>query len=149
MSDYDWSNVTAAWHHWHHGPCLSLETPESAAKRIRGINAFKPEAERPERLLRFKPADVSSIPVLVKAYAALVKAYAARVKADAALVKAYAARAKAEAAWVKAHAAWTKAEAALAKVANANLPAIVVLHAQQCGCRWSPEHPSIFDQDHE
>ena len=128
MSDYDWSNVTAAWHHWHHGPCLSLETPESAAKRIRGINAFKPEAERPERLLRFKPADVSSIPVLVKAYAAWAKAANA---------------------WTKAHAACIKAEAAWAKAANANLPAIVVLHAQQCGCRWSPEHPSIFDQDHE
>jgi hypothetical protein len=198
MTDYDWTNVEAAWHHWHHGVCLSPETPESAARRLHDINTVKPESERPERLLRFRPADLSSIPDLAKAYAAWNKADAAWTKADAARRQAYAAGTKANAAWAKAYAAWNKADAAGTK-ANAarrqayaawnkadaawakayaawnkadaartkadaarrqayaagtkayaaNYPAILALHAEQCGCRWTPESPSIFENDHE
>ena len=82
-----------------------------------------------------------------KAGAAYDKAGAAYDKARAALDKAGAAYVKARAALDKARAAYVKARAALDKARAAS--EVIALHAAQCGCRWTPEHPNIFEDSRD
>ena len=121
------------WHPWHQGGPLWYMTADEARRRSKFINSNKPEVERPERNRLFQLADVSTIPAYVKARAAYDKAGAAYVKARAALDKA-------RAAYVKARAALDKARAA---------SEVIALHAAQCGCRWTPEHPNIFEDSRD
>jgi hypothetical protein len=121
------------WHPWHQGGPLWYMTADEARRRSKFINSNKPEVERPERNRLFQLADVSTIPAYVKARAAYDKAGAAYVKARAALDKA-------RAAYVKARAALDKAGAA---------SEVIALHAAQCGCRWTPEHPNIFEDSRD
>ena len=107
------------WHPWHQGGPLWYMTADEARRRSKFINSNKPEVERPERNRLFQLADVSTIPAYVKARAAYDKAGAAYVKARAALDKAGAAS------------------------------EVIALHAAQCGCRWTPEHPNIFEDSRD
>jgi len=59
-----------------------------------------------------------------KVQGTLPEALAARVNALTARVKALAAQALAD-----------------------NMPAIMALHAVECGCRWTPEGPNIFEDE--
>ena len=61
-------------------------------------------------------------------------------KVQGTLPEALAARDKAWAARVNALAACDKALAD-------NMPAIMALHAVECGCRWTPEGPNIFEDE--
>jgi hypothetical protein len=92
-------------------------TAAEAEDRSVTINTVKPEAERPERNRLFRPADLSSLPEVVEARAAYGEAWAA----------------------------YGEAWAARDEAVQDNMPAIVALHAEQCGCRWTPERPNIFE----
>ena len=108
------------WHPWHRGGPVWLMTDTEAAQRKVTINTEKPEAERPLRNQLFQ-----------KVQGTLPEALAARVNALAARDKALAAR--------------DKALAARDKALADNMPAIMALHAVECGCRWTPESHNIFE----
>ena len=145
------------WHPWHRGGPVWLMTDTEAAQRKVTINTEKPEAERPLRNQLFQKVQGTLPEALAardkalaardKAWAARDKAWAARVKALAARVKALAARDKALAARDKAWAARVNALAACDKALADNMPAIMALHAVECGCRWTPEGPNIFEDE--
>ena len=124
------------WHPWHRGGPVWLMTDTEAAQRKVTINTEKPEAERPLRNQLFQ-----------KVQGTLPEALAARVNALAARVNALAARDKALAARDKAWAARVNALAACDKALADNMPAIMALHAVECGCRWTPEGPNIFEDE--
>ena len=131
------------WHPWHRGGPVWLMTDTEAAQRKVTINTEKPEAERPLRNQLFQKVQGT----LPEALAARVNALAARDKAWAARVKALAACDKALAARDKAWAARVNALAACDKALADNMPAIMALHAVECGCRWTPEGPNIFEDE--
>ena len=123
MKPTDTSEPTTAftdgryWHPWHKGGPVWPMSAAEAEKRSVTINTIKPEAERPERNRLFKLADLSNLPELDKAWTAYDKAWTA----------------------------YDKARAAYDKAGAASMPAILALHAAQCGCRWTPEDPNIFE----
>ena len=144
-----------AWH-LHHD--VFIEWCYDYEGRCRVIDTDKPVGERELRRRRFQmvkgplPADFVKAGAdfvkaraaydkagaaydkaradFVKAWADFVKAWADFVKAGAAYVKAWAAYDKAWAAFVKARAAYDKARAKA-------MPALLLLHAQECqDCPW-------------
>ena len=118
--------ATWAWHLHHQTLCEPLSEP--IANRIAYIASDKWGSEQALRYRRMRPV-IGPLPKgLVKAYAAYGKALAAYDKALAAYDKAYAAYGKALAASDKARAAYDKA---------ANGPALLALHATECGCNWT------------
>ena len=151
--------MTPYWHPWHRGGPVWFMTEDEAAQRKVTINTVKPEAERPLRNQLFQKVQGALPEAVVKARAAYVEALAARDKAWAAYVEALAARDKTWAAYDKAGAVYVKARAASAKALAArdkaraacdkaitdNMPAILALHAVECGCRWTPESHNIFE----
>jgi len=120
--------------HAHHDSSSPLEfLNESFAERLETIKTEKAKEETPEqikiRLKLFKPFKGKLPPALDKACVARTKARAALGKADAA----------------GAYATWAKADAARDRAMQNAKPEIMRLHAQQCGCGWTPEKPNIFD----
>jgi hypothetical protein len=61
MTEHNWQSGFY-WHVWHRDQLLNFLTAEQAKARHLAINTVKPKAERPERNLRFRLADISSIP---------------------------------------------------------------------------------------
>ena len=160
-----------AWH-VHHEALLEVLTEPIEVRRAY-IRTSKPAAEVPERLLRLQVVRGPVPDGIVKASAVIVRAYSAwsRAKADwfgayavwgeantawgeanAVIVGAKAdwfganaAWGEANAAWGEANAAWFEANAAWNRVYAANLPALLALHAAECGCGWTPERGLAFD----
>ena len=137
--------MTPYWHPWHRGGPVWFMTEDEAAQRKVTINTVKPEAERPLRNQLFQKVQGALPEAVVKALVAYDKAGAACVEARAARDKAGAVYVKARAASAKALAARDKARAACDKAITDNMPAILALHAVECGCRWTPESHNIFE----
>jgi exonuclease VII small subunit len=82
---------------------------------------------------QLKPVQGELPDAVTEAFESLDKAIVAVKEADAALDKAFAA-------YDKAIAACDKAEEALNKAITDNMPALLELHAKECGCGWTVEN---------
>ena len=95
--------------------------------------------ERLDYIRRKKPTD--EIPIREKLFQPV------RGELPSAFVEAETVYDKAGTARKEAWAAYIEAQAARLKAFEAHMPALLALHAEECGCNWTPERGVDFTQE--